>query len=294
MSALDLVGLSQLMQRSQGKPEISIALIDGPVVAGHPDLAGTSIREITHKFPSVCARPDSAACIHATFVAGVLSGRRGSAAPAICPGCTLLLRPIFSDGTNDRAPMPAATPEALADAIVDSVNAGARVINLSCAVLQSPPTGERTLEAALDHAARRQAIVVAAAGNQGSVGSSALTRHPWVIPVAACNLHGRLSPESNLGKSIGSRGLRAPGENVTSLGTSTVANTFGGTSVAAPFVTGAIALVWSEYPEASALHIKWSILHAGGPRRAAIAPPLLDAWAAYVALESRASGRKAV
>ena len=62
--------------------------------------------------------------------------------------------------------------------------------------------------------------------------------------------------------------------------------------MAAPFVTGAIALVWSEYPEASAVDIKWAILHAGGPRRAAIAPPLLDAWAAYGALASPASGRK--
>jgi subtilisin family serine protease len=291
MSALDLVGLSQLMQRSAGRPEITIALIDGPVSVAHPDLVGAPIRELTGGHPSVCTRLDSAACAHATFVAGMLSGRRGSAAPAICPGCTLLLRPIFSDAPNSSAQMPVAAPEALAGAIVDSVNAGARVINLSCAVLQSSPRGERTLEAALDHAARRQAIVVAAAGNQGTVGSSVLTRHAWVVPVAACNLQGLLSPESNLGKSIG-RGLRAPGENITSLGTSTPANSFGGTSVAAPFVTGAIALVWSEYPGASAVHIKWAILHAGGPRRAAIAPPLLDAWAAYGALASPASGRK--
>ena len=148
------------------------------------------------------------------------------------------------------------------------------------------------LEAALDHAARRQAIVVAAAGNQGTVGSSVLTRHPWVIPAAACNLQGLLLPESNLGKSIGSRGLRAPGENITSLGTSTPTSTIGGTSVAAPFVTGAIALAWSEYPETSAVEVKWAFLHAAGPRRAAIAPPLLDAWAAYAALASHAGGRK--
>ncbi len=292
MQALDLIGLSQLMQRSPGSREITIALIDGPVALEHPDLAGAPIRELSGGGLSSCTRADSAACAHGTFVAGMLSGRRGSVAPAICPGCTLLLRPIFSEATNDSVQMPTATPEALADAIVDSVNAGARVINLSCAVLQASPKGERTLEAALDHAARRHAIVVAAAGNQGTVGSSVLTRHSWVIPVAACNLQGLPSPDSNLGKSIGGRGLRAPGEHITSLGTSTPANTFDGTSVAAPFVTGTIALVWSEYPEASAVDIKWALLHAGGPRRPAIAPPLLDAWAAYIALASPASGRK--
>lgn len=289
------------MQRSSGRSEITIALVDGPVASGHPDLAGASIRELAGTLPSVCTRVDSAACAHGTFIAGMLLGRRGSAAPSICPGCTLLLRPIFSEATNDVGQIvgpnfssgtPVAAPEALADAIVESVNAGARVINLSCAVLQSPPDGERRLGAALDHAAQRQAIVVAAAGNQGAVGSSVLTRHPWVIPVAACGQQGMLLPESNLGKSIGSRGLMAPGENVTSLGASTPTNTFSGTSVAAPFVAGAIALVWSEYPEAGAVHIKWAILHASGQRRAAIAPPLLDAWAAYSALASPASRRK--
>jgi hypothetical protein len=142
MRALDLVGLSQLMQRTSGTAEITIALIDGPVASSHPDLTGASIRELAGEHSPVCARLDSAACTHGTFVAGMLCARRGSAAPAICPACTLLLRPIFSDATNHNAQMPAATPEALADAIVDSVNAGARVINFSCAVLQSPPRGE--------------------------------------------------------------------------------------------------------------------------------------------------------
>jgi len=292
MRALDLVRLSPLMQHTQGRREIAIALIDGPVVFNHPDLAGAPIREFGRALPAVCTQADSVACSHGTFVAGMLSGRRGSAAPAICPGCTLLVRPIFSEATNDALQMPTATPEALADAIVDSVNAGARVINVSCAVLQPSPTGERMLQAALDHSARRHAIVVAAAGNQGIVGSSVLTRHSWVIPVAGCNLQGVPSSESNLGKSIGGRGLRAPGENITSLGTSTPATVSRGTSVAAPFVTGAIALVWSEYPKASAVEIKWVFLHAGGARRATIAPPLLDAWASYSALASPASMRQ--
>jgi subtilisin family serine protease len=65
------------------------------------------------------------------------------------------------------------------DAIVDYVNAGARVLNLSAALPQPFSKGARELEEALGCAAQRGAIVVAAAGNQGTVGGSAITRHPW-------------------------------------------------------------------------------------------------------------------
>ena len=137
---------------------------------------------------------------------------------------------------------------------------------------------------ALDYAANRGVMVVAAAGNQGTVGSSAITRHPWVIPVIGCDLQGRPTAESNLGSSIGRWGLAAPGQNITSLGTNGQPQTSGGTSAAAPFVTGAIALLWSEFPSASAARIKLAVTQAGGRPRRTIAPPLLDAWAAYEAM----------
>ncbi len=116
MSSLDLVQLPDLMKRGQGRPEIAVALIDGPVVLDHPDLAGSTIREIPGKLKGTCTRADTVACTHGTFVAGMLSARRGSVAPAICPGCTLLLRPIFAETVNGNGHMPSATPEELADA----------------------------------------------------------------------------------------------------------------------------------------------------------------------------------
>lgn len=286
MSPLDLVDLSALMERSQGRPEITIALIDGPIVLTHPDLAGAAVREIPGKLKGTCTRSETVACAHATFVAGILAARRGSAAPAICPQCTLLLRPIFGEQASGSGQMPRATPEELAEAIVDSVDAGARVINLSAALVQPSPKGGRELEEALNYTACRAAIVVAAAGNQGTVGSSAITRHSWVIPVAACNGAGRPIGESNLGGSVGRRGLRAPGENITSLGTNGTTQTLGGTSAAAPFVTGAIALLWSEFLGASAARIKLAVTQASTRRRRSIAPPLLDAWAAYQTMKA--------
>ncbi len=124
-------------------------------------------------------------------------------------------------------------------------------------------------------------IVVAAAGNQGTLGSSVITRHPWVIPVVACGLRGRPMNESNLGSSIGRRGLSAPGDGITSLGSEGQSLTLGGTSVAVPFVTGAIALLWSEFPAATAAQVKLAITQATTPRRASVVPPLLDAAATY-------------
>ena len=143
---------------------------------------------------------------------------------------------------------------------------------------------ERALEQALDRAARRGVIVVVAAGNQGTLGSTAITRHPWVIPVVAYDLRGRPMEHSNLGSSIGRRGLGASGDRVTSLGANGKPLTLGGTSAAAPFVTGTVALLWSEFPAASATEIKLAVRGASMARRTTVVPPLLDAWAAYQAM----------
>jgi subtilisin family serine protease len=87
--------------------------------------------------------------------------------------------------------MPSATPQEQASAIVDTIDAGAGVLNLSSALIEPSAKGEGELKSALDYAPWRSVIVVAAAGNQGAVGSSVITRHPWVIPVARCGPQGR-------------------------------------------------------------------------------------------------------
>jgi subtilisin family serine protease len=281
VSPLDVVKLTPLMSRTAGRPEIVVGLIDGPVLLTHPDLVGDHIREVSGPQGAACSRASSVACTHGTFVAGMLSAKRGAEAPAICPDCTLVVRSIFSETGSTNGRMPSATPEELADAILDTVNAGARVINLSAALAQPSVKNEQRLRHALDYAAHRGVVTVAAAGNQGTVGSSVITRHPWVIPVSACDLQGRPMADSNLGSSIGKGGLGAPGEGITSLGPGGKSQTFGGTSAAAPFVTGAIALLWSEFPAANAARVRVAITQAGGVRRNSVVPPLLDAFVAY-------------
>lgn len=271
------------MDQTKGSPEVKIGLIDGPVVMSHPDFAIEQIHQFSRNTGGSCTISNSIACLHGTFIAGVLCAKRSSVVPGICPGSTLLIRPIFKE-TALRGGMPSATPVELSEAIMECIKAGVHVINLSAALLEPSLRDEHELEGALDHAARRGVIVVAAAGNQGTVGGSAITRHPWVIPVTACDLTGRPLDQSNIGRAIGRHGLRAPGDSIIGLGTGRNTRIMGGTSVAAPFVTGAITLLWSLFPNATATQIIASLTGAYVYRRHSLVPPLLNGWAAYNAM----------
>ena len=275
MHPLDLANLRPLVDRTRGRRGVAIGLIDGPVDLEHPGLTPNCIREVQAEAAIACAGQSSAACVHGTFIAGELAAQRGTSVPAICPDCTLLLRPIFDDGSLRQTP--SASAGELAAAVVECVDAGARILNLSLTLGSSTPRDERLLLQALDYAGQHGVIVVAAAGNQRTVGSSLITRHPAVIPVIACDSRGAPLEYSNLGHSIGQRGISAPGENITSLGPEGRLLVFSGTSVATPFVTGAIALLLSLFPRASAARVKLALARSH-PRRRSVTPPLLDAW----------------
>jgi subtilisin family serine protease len=285
LALLDAVNLTTLTNLTDGRPDLVIGLLDGPVASGHPDLEGAHIRALHGDLPGTCNDAADAACSHGTFVAGILVARRESAAPALCPDCTLLVRPIFGEPGPGSGGLPSATADDLADAIVECVEAGVRVVNLSAALLHSSVRSDRRLEVALDFALQREVIVVAAAGNQGGIDGSVLTRHRWVVPVVATDLSGRPIGPSTLGRSIGLGGLGAPGDSVTSLGVDGRPLTWGGASVAAPFVTGAVALLWSLFPEASAAEVRLALRAGRAGWRPALVPPLLDGLAAYRSLE---------
>jgi subtilisin family serine protease len=284
MSYIDLINLQFLKNRTMGSPDIAIGLIDGPVLINHPDLNTENIREIPGALSGICSKADSIACSHGTFVAGILKAKRDSYAPGICPGCTLFIRPIFSEHSKGKEFMPSTTPKQLAIAIFDCINAGARLINLSLAVVNPTYKNEHKLEEALSYAANCGVVIVAAAGNQGTVGSTTITRHPWVIPIIASSSKGFAMRLSNISNSIGKRGLSAPGENIISLGTNNSPIRFSGTSVATAFVTGIIALLWSEFPKLPAYIIKQALSMTNNRR--SITPPLINAASAFQYLKS--------
>ena len=275
-------GLAALMEATAGRAEIIIAMIDGPVAVGHPDFHKENMRYLDDNADVWCRQ--ISACVHGTFVAGLLHARRDAPAPGLCPGCTLLIRPIFHKQASTSA-----SPDVLACAIITCVEAGARAINLSADMPGSQMFTHRGLEEALDAAGARGVIVIAAAGNQPILGSSLITRHRSVVPVVACDAKGVVLPSSTLGASIGRQGLAAPGHDIISLAPSGGLAKLSGSSAAAAFVTGTVALLWSAFPRADTASIRRAVL--GGQRtRRAITPPLLDARVAYASLRATQQG----
>jgi subtilisin family serine protease len=279
MESNNLINLSSLMNRTSGSSEVKIGLIDGPVSINHISLNNKNIIEIPGRLSGSCSKADSIACNHGTFIAGILKAHRSSIAPAICPDCTLFLRSVFTEHTTDDNIIPDTNPQELANAIIDCVKAGVNIINLSLAIATPTSKTEIEIESALNYAAKQGVIIVASAGNQGMVGSTSITRHPWVIPVIACNKFGHPLQMSNLCNSIGRNGLSAPGENITSLGSKNNMVTYTGTSAATPFVTGVIALLWSLYPNLSGTVIKKAVVLIN--KRNSLIPPLVNAKIAY-------------
>ena len=93
-----------------------------------------------------------------------LSFGRGSGAPAICPDSEIILRPIFNDNhrkTDGNILFPSTNPQELANAIVEVVDAGANIINLSLGLSTSPISKFSELQEAYDYAFKKRVIIVA-------------------------------------------------------------------------------------------------------------------------------------
>ncbi len=166
---------------------------------------------------------------------------------------------------------------------MELTDAGARIINLSLSLTMGTPKEHRAVQDALDHVATHGATVVAAAGNEGAVGSTVVTRHWSVLPAVAYNLRGRPAQGSNIGRSIGQRGVGVVADGLMSLGAHGRIRPFGGTSAAAAVVTGAAALILSELPRTRPDELIFAMKGALS-HRISVVPPLFNAWRAFETL----------
>jgi hypothetical protein len=246
---------------------VSVAVIDGPY-----DTAAMSLvlaRPPVGLIGGSCGVNPGSACDHGTFVMGLLGARGDAPIPGLCPGCRFLHVPLFVDDRQASVGVPE-----LAHAIRIAVAAGAKLINLSLAILGDDSHYDKELAAALDHAEASGAVVVVAAGNQGRLAMGQLLAHPVTIPVVATDAAGRLLPESNFGPAISRRGIAALGHHVLGYAPGTGTTVMSGTSVATAVATGILAELWSAHPGADGETLRTAVAHLA-PRNASI-PPLID------------------
>lgn len=273
MEPLKLVKLSRLMNLSKGSPKVKVGIIDGPIDFSHPDFIDSNIITIRESDRERCKNSTSFACQHGTLVTGIIASKRGSPSPAICPNCTFIINPIFSENQG----YPTSTPERLATAIVETIDAGANIINLSAGLSMSSIRKYNELEEAIQYAIAKKVLLIVASGNQGKIAITPSFNNVNFIIVTACDSMGLPSTDSNLGgKNSLSMSIMAPGVDILT----TVPNkgylSVSGSSIATPFITGTIALVFSLFPNLSSLELK-NILSETHKKARTIIPPLLDA-----------------
>ncbi len=232
---VDQLHLTEVHRRSTGVGQV-VAILDTGVDASHPALVGSLLPGWDYidddATPSdVGDRIDTdgdgrvdEALGHGTHVAGIIR--------LVAPGAMILPeRVLDADGRGNVF--------AVAEAIDDAVNSGATVINMSFGTDENQES--KLLKDAVRSAQKRGVIVVASAGNSSTTHRRFPASIKGVIAVAGTDrARTRLSWFSNRGGWVTTA---APSQDIVSAVPGGGYAAWSGTSMAAPFVSGQVALI---------------------------------------------------
>ncbi|WP_251060090.1 type VII secretion-associated serine protease mycosin [Streptomyces sp. ISL-100] len=241
---LDVFGMQDVWAESKGEG-VTVAVVDSGVDASHPDLAGQVLegRDFTG---GGNAHEDEFG--HGTGMASIIAAHghganNASGMMGFAPKAKILpLRTMQSqDGKN--------ADETWAAAVRYAVDKGVKVINLSFS-----NDGGKTLSVgreAIAYAQARDVVVVAGAGNDGSIAIDDPAALPGVVAVGAVDKKANRWNVSNTGKGLT---LMAPGvENLSANSTRSQGYSLSdGTSNATAYVSATAALVRAKYPDLTA------------------------------------------
>ncbi|MGA5870872.1 type VII secretion-associated serine protease mycosin [Streptomyces cinereoruber] len=249
---------------------ITVAVLDTGVDAEHPDLEG-SVLPGHDLIGFGAARGDRAWAQHGTAMAGIIAGHGHGpdgedGVLGIAPEAEILpVRVILesSDKARDKARKSRGT--ALAQGIRWAADHGADVINLSLgddSKSAHPDAGE---DAAVQYALSKGVAVVASAGNGGEKGDHASypAAYPGVIAVTAVDRYGtRASFSTRRWYAT----VSAPGVDIVMAYPDRRYYEGWGTSAAAAFVSGAVALVRAAHPGLTPAQIKTLLIDTARSR----------------------------
>jgi type VII secretion-associated serine protease mycosin len=251
---------------------VTVAVVDSGVDAGHPQLAGAVLPgfDVTSGSVRPGGRTDCAG--HGTAVAALVAARPvdGVGFAGVAPDAKVL--PVRQTwGLDERGQPVTATPESLVAAMTAAVRSGAQVVNVSVSVLDAglSDAQRQAFADVVQDASDRDVLVVAATGNRSEYADAERNGvplvtyparlaefYPNVVAVGGVGTDGRtLTPD---GDAVTGRfvTLAAPDRAMPSAFVGGGLVVVNGTSFAAPLVSGAAALVRSRFPRLSAAQVR--------------------------------------
>lgn len=221
---------------------IDIAVLDSGI-APHSDLTisgGVSTVDYTSSYTD-----DNG---HGTHVAGVIASKDdGNGTRGVSPGANL-----YSVKVLDKKGAGKLTD--IIEGIDWAIRKNVDIINMSLGTTSD----SEALRQVIDKANKQGVLVVASAGNSGnSAGTDNSMAYPArydsVISVGATDTNNRRANFSSTGVYLD---VMAPGKGITSTYLNNTYGTGDGTSQAAPYVSGMLALLKEKYPKASSNELR--------------------------------------
>lgn len=275
---------------TQGSPEVVVAIIDSYIDVTHPELSGRIVkpysvpRQDSNVLPPAgpfsMSDPQAGPIYHGTHVAAIAVGAmdNGQGSTGIAPGCTLMPISVGSQITSMK----------LIDATLYAIYQGADVINLSVGTVFPEGTDRASIEEQLEYirneareqqdvwdyifdlADERNCMIVWAAGNCNVLsGLDETKRNGTTLRVSSVDQHLDKSDFSNYGnyrsQGINYSDISAPGNDIYSAIPGNSYGPCGGTSMAAPIVTGGVALLKSINPKLTNAQIIDILQRTGKP-----------------------------
>lgn len=242
---LNQIGAQKAWETIREQQQLTIAIVDTGVDLDHPDLKDNLVPGANLVSPGKPPDDDNG---HGTSVAGVIAaaGNNGIGVSGIIWKAKIM--PIKAlDHSGD------GTEQELGDAILYAVRSGASIVVLSVGLHRYSPY----MLDIVQYAESKNVLLVAAAGNDGvSLGQKAEVKYPAAYPtvlaVGGVKSDNTVDARSNRGTELD---LVAPW-NVFTTSIGGLYKPEEGTSMAAPQVAAAAALIWARYKDLKPYQIR--------------------------------------
>lgn len=227
---------------------MTIAIVDTGIDLKHPDLKGNIVPGYNSITGSEAAGANQDNNGHGTQVAGIAAAERNDLG-IVGVAYQAKIMPIKAIGSKG-----VGYDDAIAEGIIWAADHGAKIINLSLGTEDGSVSSE-ILSQAVSYADNKGCLLIAASGNydpetEENPGVTYPASDPRVLAITAANKTGEVTSYSATGPEVD---LAAPGDYIPtdswSGGEGSGYTYSSGTSLAAPFVSGEAALIWSQHPE---------------------------------------------